>query len=62
MLDLLTSPTPEAVRTWIEANGIRVLNIDGPRESGSPGIHDEAVAFLQQCLDTPTARHQASRS
>ncbi len=50
VLDLLTSPTPETVRTWTEANGIRVLNIAGPRESGCPGIHDQVVAFLRQCL------------
>jgi len=51
VLDLLTSPTPDTVRTWIEANGIRVLNVAGPRESGSPGIHDQVVAFLRKWLE-----------
>jgi hypothetical protein len=41
---------PEAVRIWIEANGISVLNVAGPRESGCMGIHDQVVAFLRQCL------------
>ena len=60
VLDLRTSPTPEAVRTWIEANGVSVLNVAGPRESGCPGIHDQAMAFLRKCLGTSTARHLAS--
>lgn len=58
VLDLLTSPASETVRTWIEANGIRVLNVAGPRESGCPGIYDQAVAFLRQCLGVSfPARH-----
>jgi len=50
VVSLETSPTPETVRTWIRDNHIKVLNIAGPRESGCPGIHDQAVKFLQRYL------------
>ena len=52
VLDLLTSPTPETVRAWIDDKGIRVLNVAGPRESGCPGIHDAAAEFFRACLLT----------
>ena len=52
VLDLLNFPNPDSVRAWVAANSIRVLNIAGPRESGCPGIHDHAVTFLRQCLET----------
>ena len=39
-----------AVRPWIEANAISVLNLAGPRESTVPGIHAEATAFLTALL------------
>jgi len=38
------------VASWIEATGIRVLNIAGPRESKRPGVYDRAVAFLRRLL------------
>ena len=38
------------VRAWIAENGIRVLNIAGPRESTRPGIRDAAAAFLRALL------------
>jgi Circularly permutated YpsA SLOG family len=50
VLDLLASPDNETVLAWIADNDVRVLNIAGPRESGCPGIHDQAQAFLEQCL------------
>ncbi len=31
---------------WLEANGVRVLNVAGPRESSCPGIGQCAKAFL----------------
>jgi len=52
VLDLLTSPTPEMVGTWVNDNEINVLNVAGPRESGCPGIHSQAKALLQRCLET----------
>ncbi len=35
---------------WIKENHITTLNIAGPRETSSPGIHDLAVAFLINLL------------
>jgi len=46
VIDLSASPAPETVRAWLAANHIKVLNIAGPRESGCPGVYDEAVKFL----------------
>jgi hypothetical protein len=31
-------------------NGIQTLNVAGPRESKTPGIHDQTVFFLKQLL------------
>jgi Circularly permutated YpsA SLOG family len=42
-----------AVRAWVEANGVRVLNVAGPRESSSPGIHDRAADLLRRFLRQP---------
>lgn len=50
VLDLEESPSPVAVRGWVTANDIRVLNIAGPRESGCPGIHDQVLEFLTTTL------------
>jgi hypothetical protein len=40
----------QAVRDWLEDNRIAVLNVAGPRESGAPGIHSAAAAFLRLVL------------
>jgi len=50
VIDLNASPAPETVSAWLAANRIRLLNIAGPRESGCPGIHDEAAKFLRMFL------------
>jgi Circularly permutated YpsA SLOG family len=50
VIDLNASPAPKTVSAWLAANHIMVLNIAGPRESGCPGIHDEAVKFLRTAL------------
>lgn len=39
-----------AIRAWGEANGVRVLNVAGPRESSSPGIYGRAVEVLRRLL------------
>ena len=38
---------------WLANNGIQILNIAGPRESKCPGIHAQALDYLEtvQCLD-----------
>ncbi len=33
---------------WLRSNGIKVLNIAGPRESTVPGIYDTSANFLNQ--------------
>jgi hypothetical protein len=50
VLDLSQNPGCEAVRAWLNDNGIATLNVAGPRESGVPGIHGQASDFLRQCL------------
>ncbi|MDX1838846.1 hypothetical protein DIZ81_13890 [Legionella taurinensis] len=35
------------IKAWINDNDIRVLNIGGPRESNSPGIHQEACELFR---------------
>ncbi len=48
VLDLLEGPDPDAVRLWGRKNGIRVLNVAGPREGEAAGIHEKAFHFLQK--------------
>lgn len=52
LIDLTKSPSPESVRCWVAENGIKTLNVAGPRESGEPGIYDAAVTFLKEVLFT----------
>jgi hypothetical protein len=42
----------ERVRAWLSANDVEILNVAGPRESGAPGTHDLAAAFLRALLAT----------
>jgi len=39
----------EAV-AWLRTNAVRVLNVAGPRESESPGIHVQAIAFVRELV------------
>ncbi len=48
VVDLGGHPDPEAAMAWLEENGIRVLNVAGPRESECPGIHERAATFLER--------------
>ena len=43
----------EETLRWIQNQGIRILNVAGPRESKCPGIYAQASAFLELmlCLD-----------
>ncbi len=49
-VDLDHPPEMDSVREWLRAHHIHTLNVAGPRESGSPGIHREAVRFLKMLL------------
>ena len=48
VVDLADGPDPDAVRLWMAVHAIRVLNVAGPRESESPGIHAAAADFLRR--------------
>lgn len=50
VVDLDGEPDPGTVREWIASRGIATLNVAGPRESGRPGIHLAAQAFLERLL------------
>ncbi|MDJ0949301.1 MAG: putative molybdenum carrier protein [Alphaproteobacteria bacterium] len=39
--------TGDGIERWLEAHGIGILNVAGPRESDAPGIHDQAVQVLR---------------
>jgi len=47
VLDLAEQPAPSAVREWINAHGIKIVNVAGPRESKCPGIYAQASEFLR---------------
>jgi len=47
VLDLRDSPDPASVAAFVRQGEIAVLNVAGPRESQSPGIGQEARAFLE---------------
>lgn len=38
------------VRAWLAANGVRTLNVAGPRESEAPGIGAQARTWLERLL------------
>ena len=46
VVDLSRSEQPNIVKEWGQQNRIKILNVAGPRESKTPGIHDKAVKFL----------------
>ena len=46
VVNLSKNHDPLFVIEWTKTNKIKVLNVAGPRESKTPGIHDEAVEFL----------------
>ena len=50
ILDLSQNPASLTFPKWARQHRIRVLNVAGPRESGVPGISDQASAFLRTIL------------
>jgi hypothetical protein len=50
VVDLAQEPDAAAVRAWVEEHRLDVLNVAGPRESSSPGIHGAAARFLREVL------------
>lgn len=52
-------PGPDGIAEWIEARRIRVLNVAGPRESGRPGVYDDARAVIDRLLGIAAIRRQS---
>ncbi len=50
LIDLDRPLSPESVLLWATKQGIRVLNVAGPRESLRPGIQQRAANFLTRML------------
>lgn len=50
VVDLNRPPQLSALRAWLRKNRIQVLNVAGPRERKAPGVHDQALRFLQELL------------
>jgi hypothetical protein len=50
VVDLSQRPAARTVRDWLMANGVCVLNVAGPRGSGTSGIHAHARRFLRRVL------------
>jgi len=50
-LDARATDEPiQGILDWLNANQVSALNIAGPRESTSPGIHSNAFRFIRQLL------------
>ena len=50
VVDLSVHPSAAAVRAWAMNHEVQVLNVAGPRESKSPGVHASAGRFLREVL------------
>lgn len=55
-IDLETTPYPEAakmIREWVGRNGIKVMNVAGPRASKDPNIYQAVATLLEETLGEP---------
>lgn len=50
LVDVDHPPEMATIRSWLLEHRIRMLNVAGPRESQSPGIHDRTVELLKRLL------------
>ncbi len=57
----LHDATPARVADWLEAHGIGVLNVAGPRESKAPGIYGRSRDFLRRLLHLLEKRSRRER-
>lgn len=62
IVDLAADADAAATRAWLAGLAVRVLNVAGPRESGCPGIFEEALAFLDAMLSQPGGDGAATQS
>jgi len=56
VVDLDHEPHVNHVRRWLRDTGAHVLNVAGPRESTTPGIYADALAFLRLLLPENVCR------
>ena len=49
----------ESIIEWLDAHQIKVLNVAGPRESGRPGIYDDARDLIARVLVAESIREQS---
>ncbi len=49
----------DGIMEWLVAHRICVLNVAGPRESGSPGIYDNARDLIARLLVATSIRRQS---
>jgi hypothetical protein len=54
IVDLSGTPGPSLVRDWLRSEGVRVLNVAGPRESGRPGVYAKARRLLESAFTDAT--------
>jgi len=50
VVDLDAPHGPAEIRRWLTDHGVKTLNVAGPRESQSPGIHRRVAALLRRVL------------
>lgn len=48
IMSLSSKPDTHEILEWIIKMEIKVLNVGGPRESNSPGIHDASCALFRE--------------
>ncbi len=49
----------DGIMEWLDAHRIRVLNVAGPRESGRPGIYDDARDLIARLLVAASIRRRS---
>lgn len=47
-LDATRRPNVATLSEWLDQNNIRVLNVAGPRESKTPGVHRLVCQYLEE--------------
>ena len=50
VVNLKQEPQLQSVIDWIADNQIKCVNVAGPRESQQPGIHSQALNYLQELI------------
>jgi hypothetical protein len=62
ILDLEQQPVLEKARAWTRTQGIRVLNVAGPREEKTPGIYTDAFHLLHDLLQEITRKDSGGKT